>query len=207
MLELAVHDSPDVVCLQELPVWAIGRLETWTSMWAAHSVARRPLFASGRVAGLITRRHQGLLRSALAGQANAILLSRGHRATDLGSIQISERGRERRTCHAVRVDDRIVVANLHASNAASTPNVMHAEIERALAFADARVRPGEPLVLAGDFNLEDVVLPNFSLPGPGVDQVLCRGAECSTVETWCLERRTVDGVVLSDHAPVEALVG
>jgi endonuclease/exonuclease/phosphatase family metal-dependent hydrolase len=84
---------------------------------------------------------------------------------------------------------------------------MWGEIGRALAFADSCSRLGEPLVLAGDFNLEDVVLPGFSPPGPGIDQVLCRGAECSTPEAWSLERRTVDGVVLSDHAPVEVRVG
>jgi endonuclease/exonuclease/phosphatase family metal-dependent hydrolase len=207
MLELVVSDSPDVVCLQELPVWSIGRLERWVAMWVAHSVARKPFVLPGSVAGFFTRRHQGLLRSAVSGQANAILVAHAHAAVDLGAVQISEEGRERRTCHAVRVNDALVVANLHASNAFGSPEVMHAEIDRALAFADGHARPGEPVVLAGDFNLERPVLPGFSPAGPGVDHVLCRGIERSISDVWDLRRRTVAGVVLSDHAPVEAWVG
>src|SRR4029078_10400187 len=43
MIELVTHDRPDVVCLQELPVWALGHLEDWSGMHATTAVARRPL--------------------------------------------------------------------------------------------------------------------------------------------------------------------
>ena len=37
MIELATGDEPDVVCLQELPVWAVARLEGWSGMQATAS--------------------------------------------------------------------------------------------------------------------------------------------------------------------------
>ena len=43
----------------------------------------------------------------------------------------------------------------------------------------------------------------FSPPGPGIDHVLVRGADVSEHHRWPLDRRRVDGRLLSDHAPVE----
>lgn len=206
MLERASADGPDVLCLQELPVWALPLVDDWTGMQPARSIARRPFVLPGGLAGWITRRHQGLFRSGLAGQANAILVGRAHLLEDLGDEQISERGRERRTVQAARVGGRLVVANLHASNAAPRP-VVEAEIARALAFAEARARAGEPLVLAGDFNLHDVRLEGFSAPADGVDHVLVRGLPAGPPRVWTPEERMHNGAVLSDHAPVEVTVG
>lgn len=206
MLALAVADGPDVVCLQELPVWALSRLERWTGMQAATSVARRaPL--PRELAGWLTRLHQGLLRSAISGQANAILVDRAHAAQSLGDVSISEPGRERRTCHAVRLGTGLVVANLHASSAPDVPHVVDAELARALDFVDGLAGRGGPAVLAGDLNREQAALPGFSPPIPGIDQVLARGVPCSRPAAWPVVRRTVGGIVLSDHAPVEATVG
>jgi endonuclease/exonuclease/phosphatase family metal-dependent hydrolase len=205
MLELVLADGPDVVCLQELPVWALSRLDHWSGMWSAASVARRPLVPR-ELAGWLTRRHQGLLRSAITGQANAILVDPSHDPADLGDVQISDRGRERRTCHAVRLARGLVVANLHASSLPGAPEIVDAEIRRALDFVEQLAR-GEPAVIAGDLNREEVRLPGFSAPGPGIDQVLVRGADATEPFAWPVERRTVDGIVLSDHAPVEAAVG
>jgi endonuclease/exonuclease/phosphatase family metal-dependent hydrolase len=52
------------------------------------------------------------------------------------------------------------------------------------------------------------VAEGFSPPLPGsIDQILVRGLELRDgPSAWPLERRTVDGRVLSDHAPVEAVV-
>ena len=206
MLERASADGPDVLCLQELPVWALPFVDDWTGMQAARSIARRPFVLPGGVAGWITRRHQGLFRSGLAGQANAILVAPAHALEDLGDEQISERGRERRTVQAARVGGRLVVANLHASNASPRPAV-EAEIARALAFAESRAGAGEPLVLAGDFNLREVRLQGFSSPAPGVDHVLVRGLAASPPRVWPAAERVHNGAVLSDHAPVEVTVG
>jgi endonuclease/exonuclease/phosphatase family metal-dependent hydrolase len=80
-------------------------------------------------------------------------------------------------------------------------------VERALGFLERLARPDEPLVVAGDFNLEDVRLPRFTGPGPGIDHVLVRGLPASTLLAWPRDRRLQNGVVLSDHAPVEVTVG
>src|SRR5439155_7617776 len=76
MIRLASGDDPDVLCLQELPVWSLRRLERWSGMTAVADVAARPLLPVelGRAA---TDLHHGLLRSLLTGQANAVLLGPG----------------------------------------------------------------------------------------------------------------------------------
>src|SRR5205823_10523469 len=61
MIELVTRDRPDVVCLQELPVWALRHLEHWSGMHAKGAVSRRPLLPFG--ARAVTSLHHGLLRS------------------------------------------------------------------------------------------------------------------------------------------------
>src|SRR5919198_5199910 len=73
MIRLASSDGPDVLCLQELPVWSLSRLERWSGMNAVADVAARPLLPAP-LAKAVTGLHHGLLRSAVTGQANAILL-------------------------------------------------------------------------------------------------------------------------------------
>jgi endonuclease/exonuclease/phosphatase family metal-dependent hydrolase len=73
--------------------------------------------------------------------------------------------------------------------------------------------PGEICVLAGDFNVtaeRSVILAEltgpqwgFSRPGLGIDHVLVRGAEASKPNRWPIAKRRVDGIVVSDHAPVD----
>lgn len=206
MLQLVSADRPDVVCLQELPAWSLPVLHTWTAMQSHGAIARAPL-RPAQFSAWLTRRHQGFFRSGLAGQANAILVGEQHACEDLGKERIGGRGRERRVCHAVRVAGRFVVANLHATNDFRRPDIPAAEIEQARRFAEGLAHRGEPVVLAGDFNLQAPALPGYSTPGPGIDHVLVRGAPSTPVSAWPRERRTVNGVVLSDHAPVEAHVG
>ena len=202
MVELAVADAPDIVCLQEVPVWAVPRLAEWSGLHAFPAVARRGLRPAA-LAGWITRLDNGLLRSAITGQANAILVAAAHETTDLGHVQISHRGRERRVCQAVRVAG-IVVANMHAS---TDPPAAVEEVERARVFAESLASPGEAVVLAGDFNLVEHRLEGYSPPGPGIDHVLIRGESSALLTVWSVERRVQNGRVLSDHAPVELVVG
>ena len=63
-------------------------------------------------------------------------------------------------------------------------------------------------ILAGDANLVSPAADGFSPPLAGsIDQILVRGLELREgPRAWPLERRVVDGRVLSDHAPVEAVV-
>jgi endonuclease/exonuclease/phosphatase family metal-dependent hydrolase len=207
MIDLALEDGPDVLCLQELPVWALGRLDRWSEMATFGAITRRPLLP-GPVSRWPTRAHQGLFRSALAGQANAILVTRGRSVQDLGHTQISDGHRERRLVHAVRLtgEPSVVVANLHATNDFRDPAVPRAEAARAQAFVDGLAEPGEAVVLAGDFNVTEPELRGFSAPGVGIDDVLVRDARAIEVTIWPRERRTRTGVVLSDHAPVDCVV-
>jgi endonuclease/exonuclease/phosphatase family metal-dependent hydrolase len=174
-VRLATVDRPDVVCLQELPVWALSRLEGWSGMRSFGAVAARPLLGSAELGRVITELHHGLLRSALTGQANAILLGETLRPVADSSIVLNPRrfrralareldlersvrlawAKERRVCHAVRaeVGDRfLTIANLHAS---SVPDrrCQDAELLRAAVFTDSFAEPEDALVLAGDFNV------------------------------------------------------
>ena len=205
MVELVAADGPDVVCLQEVPVWALPRLDDWSGMRRFDVITRPPLWP-GPFSKWVTRAHQGFFRSGLAGQANAILVAPRHAATDLGHERISEHGRERRLVHAVRIagTDGVTVANLHASNDHGHPDVPRAETERAAAFAERAATPGDVVVLAGDFNVVDPQLRAYSAPSDGIDHVLVRGAVPDSVAPWPLERRVQNGVVLSDHPVVEA---
>ncbi len=157
---------------------------------------------------MITRLNNGLFRSALAGQANAILLAPGLEPVEHRSIRIDQRRTEPRYCHAVKLDG-LVVGNLHATNDFRQPQVPAAEIARAETFVTDLA--GElPCVLAGDFNIRDEhlpELPGWSALGPGIDHVLVRGVAASPLSVWPLERRRQNGAVLSDHAPVEVTIG
>jgi endonuclease/exonuclease/phosphatase family metal-dependent hydrolase len=207
MIRLATADRPDVVCLQEVPLWALPRLERWSGMTARWVVTRRSLLPPW-LAGLLTRLHNGLLRSAIAGQANAILLAPGLEPLEHGELRIDDGRREPRFCHAVLTRD-LVVANLHASNEFGDHEVGAAEVRRAEAFV-AALAGDLPCVLAGDFNLrasELDPLPGWTELGEGIDHVLVRGLPASPLSTWPEERRRYGGRVLSDHAPVEVTVG
>jgi endonuclease/exonuclease/phosphatase family metal-dependent hydrolase len=210
MIELATADRPDVLCLQELPVWGLRRLEDWSGMQSLGAVARPPI-RPGLVTAWITGLNQGLFRSGLAGQANAVLVDRRHGVDGLGQAQISAPGRERRVVQAVRLRPggsrrSVVVGNLHASNVFHDPGVPRDEVERARAFVERQAAPGEPVVLAGDFNVTDPGLVGYSPPGQGIDDVLARGADVRDVVVWPVERRMQDGLVLSDHAPVDCVI-
>ncbi len=189
MIELVSGDRPDVVCLQELPVWSLGRLERWSGMHATGAVARRPRLPVA--ARTLTVLHHGILRSALTGEGGAILTRRP--ARDLGATAVSESGL-RRVAHAVDLDG-VTVVNFHVSRD-------RRQLERVLALA------GERTIVAGDANTDAAASAGFSPPLAGsLDQILVRGLTfAEDPRAWSAERRTVGGRVLSDHAPVEAVV-
>ena len=157
--------------------------------------------------GRSPRLHNGFFRSALAGQANAILLAPGLEPLEHRSLRIDAGRRERRHCHAIRLV-QLIVANLHATNDFARPTIGSAEIVRAEAFV-SEFAAELPAVLAGDFNLRAEhlrELEGWSARGPGIDHVLVRGLGASPVLVWPRERRLHNGLVLSDHAPVEARI-
>ena len=190
MIELVTRDGPDVVCLQELPVWALGHLERWSRMRATGGVARRPLLPFG--ARTVTALHHGLLRSAVTGEADAIL-TRGP-ARVLG-VKVVGDSKLRRIAQAVELGG-VTVVNFHIDG-------RREQFERVLALA------GERSIVGGDTNLVAPAADGFSPPLHGsIDQILVRGlALREGPAAWPVERRTVSGRVLSDHAPVEAIVG
>jgi len=194
-VRLATADRPDVVCLQELPVWSLAQLEAWSGMRAFGTVAARPLAVSAEAGHVVTGLHHGLLRSAVTGQANAILVSRELRPLGTGSIVLNPRGfrraqaralgldrrvrlawaKERRVCQAVRLDTSdsiLTVANLHASSVRDR-RCQDGELLRAAVFADAFAEPGDALVLAGDFNTvigESTTLDRLASPEWGFSE-------------------------------------
>jgi endonuclease/exonuclease/phosphatase family metal-dependent hydrolase len=200
MVELATRDEPDVLCLQELPLWALSSLEEWSGMTGAWAVAKRTPVPRwlGR---LLQRRDPIRIRSGITGQANAILVAPGLDVLEHRTIRISDQGRERRVCHAVRLDG-MVIGNVHASNEFKRPEIPREELKRAHALVESMSAAGEARVLAGDFNLRDP-----DLPGPNIDHIVAAGIEHGPLEVWPDERRLLNGAVLSDHAPVEMRVG
>lgn len=208
-VKLISGGNPDVVCLQEVPVWALARLEGWSGMTAIGDVARGPRLP-GPLGRAITSLHAGLFRSLFTGQANAVLLAPAlhvleHDVLVLQPGSLLDRGvKERRICQVLRLEaagTTLVLGNVHATNERDIASV---EVARAAAHLDVLADQDEPIVLAGDFNthpeLEDWGLAGG---GPAIDHILVRGAQASPLEVWPEERRRHDGRLLSDHAPVE----
>jgi endonuclease/exonuclease/phosphatase family metal-dependent hydrolase len=210
MVELVTADRPEIVCLQEVPIWGLRHLGRWSGMTAVGAVAARPRLASAELGRWITEPHHGLLRSAFTGQANAILVAPQLEVTEKRVEVISRRGEgERRVCQAVRVAELGVVGNFHATGGpyADEQFLRAAELVRAL---DDRA------ILCGDANItpsdrgrtyELVRELGFVVPFDGIDQILVRGLPVSAVTVWPEERRRLGDRLLSDHAPVELRVG
>src|SRR5262245_14338526 len=133
-VRLVTADGPDVVCLQEVPVWAAGRLSEWSGMRAFEAVAMPAL--AGQLARRLTELDPRRLRSALTGQANAVLVGdclgvsarevlplnpravRRREGARLGLPLATRLGwaRNRRVAQVLRLDDgeeTVVVVNLH----------------------------------------------------------------------------------------------
>ena len=150
-----------------------------------------------------------------------VLNARGFRraqASRLGLPLVDELywAKERRVCQALRVvlpGGRVAaIANFHATGS-KDKRIPDAEVLRAATFADALAGPEEVCLLVGDFNvtaersliLRELTGPEwgFSRPGIGIDHVLVRGAEAGPPERWPIAARQLDGVVVSDHSPVD----
>jgi endonuclease/exonuclease/phosphatase family metal-dependent hydrolase len=210
MVRLITLDAPDVVALQEVPLWALGRLERWSGMKAVWAVALPSLL--GPIARVLTELDPVRVKLTAAGQANAILLNHrfglGDDRTLVLNPEVKRRewitgGRQRRVCQAVELDRdgrELTVANLHATN-----NTVVARVEAGLA-ADF-VAEAKRCILCGDFNVPTFAVSDFSPPIEGIDQILVRGVEFERApHPWPLARRRIGGRLLSDHAPVEAVV-
>ena len=215
MVRLVTQDRPALVGLQEVPVWALERLEEWSGMRAVWAVAMPAL--GGPFARRLTELDPRRVRSALVGQANALLLGEelapagGQRVVRLnpGSLRRSRRVplaqrldwvRNRRVCQVVPVRagaTSLRAVNLHASKHAELARV---ELERLAVLLSER-----KTIVLGDFNSPGTGLSGFSDPIAGIDQILARGVEFEKPpEPWPAHRRRHGTALLSDHAPVEA---
>jgi endonuclease/exonuclease/phosphatase family metal-dependent hydrolase len=230
MVRLASADAPDVLLLQEVPVWALARLGSWSGMTVVADVAQParvgPLRIPAELGRVLTALHPGVLRSAFSGQGNAILVGRGlqpalHEVVTLNPpgfrraqarrLRLDRVARlawanERRICQVVRLEPRLVVANLHATSFPGDERIAGVEVERAAAFVEGLAHEGDAVVLGGDLNVRPGSPALAWSPtggGPRIDHLLVRGAEASPLRVWPDERRRRDGMLLSDHAPVE----
>jgi hypothetical protein len=212
MLRLATADAPDVLALQEVPLWAVGDLEDWSGMSASWAMTMPALL--GPLARRVTETDPVRFRSSLTGQANALLVNphfetgRHRRVVLNPGLSRTDwllRGGQRRVCHSLEVkarDEQFTIANLHASNDPDH-SLVGKEIERAAAF----LASAEKCVLFGDFNVDRHAVRSFSDPIAGIDQILVRGFSFERgPEPWLEERRRFGGAVFSDHAPVEAVI-
>jgi len=242
MVELITADRPDIVCLQEVPVWALPRIGAWAKMQSVWVRARRsklgPLPIPGSMGRALTSPHHGLARSGFGGQGNVILCPTEAKVREDKSITLNtnpfceERGRmfgltpkqmvawekERRVLHLVQYELpsrlRFLVANLHASHLRDT-RLADAELRRGINFVIRCSELEETIIVGGDFNVapeasttvqELVTAPiesRWRAAGTGIDQFLMRRAIATSLRVWTAEQRTLNGRVLSDHAPVE----
>jgi endonuclease/exonuclease/phosphatase family metal-dependent hydrolase len=235
MVELATADDPDVVCVQEVPAWALDR-------FTVGDVAARPVLGPlripRRVGRALTSLHHGVLRSAFSGQGNAMQIAPRLRVASHDVLTLNPRrfrdaqareleldaiarlawAKERRIVQAVRLFAErraYVVANTHCTSYPD-PRLADAELLRAAWFATSLARPEDVVVLAGDFNvtleqsqtLRDLAGPEwgFTNAGTGIDHILVRGAVVTSARTWSQSDRTRAGRLLSDHAPVEVAI-
>ena len=196
MLGLATGDDPDILCLQEVPAWALGRFTV------GHLAARPslgPLPITPALGHWLTAFDHGVLRSVFAGQGNAVVVSprlrlMSHRmltlnarrfrtaqarAMRLGAVARIAWAKERRIVQAVRVaapDGRtFLVANMHCTSFPADERLADAEVLRAAWFSVSTAASEDVVVLAGDFNarasrsrtLHDLAKPEWGFTEAG----------------------------------------
>ncbi len=222
MVELVTADRPDVVCLQEVPAWALGKLGDWAEMTELPARARRaslgPLPIPAELGRAITAANHGLIRSAFAGQGNAILVGPHLVVRTSATTRVNPDTPRAEPRVAQRVEcsladgTRLVVSNVHCTNSPD-PRTCDVELARALQWAERVAPEGATVIFAGDFNVtperSEVLLAlgaGFSSPLPAsIDQILVRGRPVSTLRAWTGDEQTYGGKLLSDHAVVEAV--
>jgi endonuclease/exonuclease/phosphatase family metal-dependent hydrolase len=174
MVRLATVDDPDVLCVQEVPAWALGQ---FTAGHLAARPALGPLPIPAELGRRLTEPNHGLLRSAFSGQGNAIQVSSRVRVLSQQSLTLNPRrfraaqsralglglvarlawAKERRIVQAVRLEETtgrtLLLANMHCTSYPADERLADAELLRAAWFAVSTAAPEDVVVLAGDFNV------------------------------------------------------
>ena len=228
MAELVLEDGPDIVLLQEVPVWAGGPLRELTGMgitlahtYGAHvPFVHMPLpLAAGEWLG---RALPHVVRSQFEGQAQAVLYGPDLILVSARRVQLNPRTAlrgEPRIAQLVRLRARRTGTELAIANVHVEPSQAAEQLELA-GWALEQFARGAPMLLGGDLNADadsDAVrrlVARGWLEGTGdvgVDHVLVRGMELELPATrWLPERRDLrlGGRLLrlSDHDPVDAVV-
>jgi endonuclease/exonuclease/phosphatase family metal-dependent hydrolase len=229
MAQVMIEDGPDLVLLQEVPVWAGPLLREETAMgvtlapaYGAHvPFAHVPLpLAVGAAVG---RALPDIVRTQVEGQANALLYGDDLLLVSARRSQLNPRTRlrgEPRIAQLARLRHRrlgreFAVANVHADSGENRE-----QLERAGYVLEQFAR-GAPMLLGGDLNAVARSPGLRALSARGwreesadvdLDHLLVRGLGLEWGATrWVPERRdlTVNGsapVRLSDHDPVDAVV-
>lgn len=200
MVRLVTSDDVDIVALQEVPVSALPSLARWSGMQAYGAVAMRSY--AGAFGRWVTSLDPARLRSALTGQANAVLLGpaletleaqevltlnprdvRAGVGLSLGLERsvLARWARNRRVCQAVRVrahGTAMVVANMHLTH--FDTRLAEVELRRAEALASQLCGTTTPTLLAGDLNIpaaethvfDRLLAAGYTRPAEGIDHLL-----------------------------------
>jgi endonuclease/exonuclease/phosphatase family metal-dependent hydrolase len=229
MCAVMVEDQPDIVLLQEVPVWAGSLLHEHTRMGVtlAHAYGAHVPFvhvplplAAGAALG---RALPDVIRTQFEGQGQALLYGPDLLLVSARRVQLNERRRlrgEPRIAQLVRLRHRklgveLAVGNVHADHRGAPE-----QLEKA-GFVLERFARGAPMILGGDMNAGTQSAGMRALVGRGwvedggevgIDHLLVRGAELEWPATrWLPQRRDLrlNGFLplrLSDHDPVDAVV-
>lgn len=229
MARMITEEHPDIVMLQEVPVWAGDLLREATGMgitvapaYGAHiPFVHLPLPLA--VGASLGRALPDVVRTQVEGQANALLYGSELLLVSARRVQINERRRlrgEPRVVQLVRLRHRklgreFVVGNVHADHGENRQ-----QLERA-GYLTAQFARGAPAVLGGDLNatLHSPALQALKARGwkedssdVAIDHLLVRDFEIDWAATrWLPDRRDYSAngdrpLRLSDHDPVDAVI-
>jgi endonuclease/exonuclease/phosphatase family metal-dependent hydrolase len=229
MVGLFASDDPDIVMLQEVPVWAGDLLRRRTGMGVtlAHTYGAHVPFvhvplplAAGEWLG---KALPDVVKTQFEGQAQAVLYGSELMLVSARRVQVNARRHfrgEPRIAQLVRLRHRrtggeFVVGNLHADAHDPDPQI------EAGSWALEQFARGAPMVFGGDLNVRagSPALRRLNARGweerpadVGVDHVFVRGLELEgPVTRWPPKRRDLQlnggrPLRLSDHSPVDAVV-
>jgi endonuclease/exonuclease/phosphatase family metal-dependent hydrolase len=180
MVELITADKPDIVCLQEVPTWALRQLAGWSGMQVVTARGKKPKLGAIPIpAGLgktLAVPNAGKRSKKYAGKANVILFPKQATVRNYKTITLNtnpfveDRGalfgftkkqmlwweRERRVCQVLQYEmpdrQRYLVANLHTTSTGDL-RIPDAELRRAINFITRAAELEEALIVLGDYNI------------------------------------------------------